>query len=280
MYISVIMSVYDETQVELSRSIESILKQSFKEFEFIILLDNPNNKKAEKIIKVYQEKDKRIVFLKNKKNLWTSKSANIMIKKAIWKYIARMDADDFSYKNRLEKQLNFMNINNNVDVLFSNIEYIDEKNKTYNTSFSKESHFHNQFFLENCFIHPTLFAKRKVLLKCNYISKYGSASEDIALYFKLYTSKYILQVMEDILLKVVYKKSDRELRYYVENKFQRSKNINILIFKYFFVFYKSKWFLRFLIKQLSFFIRDGLILIFYKIRIYGFMKNIYLKIKK
>lgn len=66
--ISVIMSVYNENIDQLRRSIESILDQTFQDFEFIIVLDNPNNLDAERLIFNFQKVDKRIVFLRNEKN--------------------------------------------------------------------------------------------------------------------------------------------------------------------------------------------------------------------
>ena len=63
--ISVIMSVYNEPEEYLIRSIESILNQTFKDFEFIVILDNPKNEIARNIAKEYSLKDERIVFIKN-----------------------------------------------------------------------------------------------------------------------------------------------------------------------------------------------------------------------
>lgn len=69
MKISVIMSVYDETIVELNRSIDSILNQSCKDFEFLILLDNPDNTEAKVILKNYSLFDSRIKVFENSVNL-------------------------------------------------------------------------------------------------------------------------------------------------------------------------------------------------------------------
>jgi glycosyltransferase involved in cell wall biosynthesis len=67
--ISVIMSVFNEVEDQLIDSISSILKQSFKDFEFIIVLDNPNNTIARNIILKNKKNDSRVVFLENEKNM-------------------------------------------------------------------------------------------------------------------------------------------------------------------------------------------------------------------
>jgi glycosyltransferase involved in cell wall biosynthesis len=69
MKISVIMSVYDESIDQLQKSIDSILHQSFKYFEFIIVLDKPSNIEARKYILDQKTQDKRIIFLENHENI-------------------------------------------------------------------------------------------------------------------------------------------------------------------------------------------------------------------
>lgn len=102
------MSVYNERQEWMSLAIDSILKQSYKDFEFIIINDNPERKENEKLLEDYLRKDNRIVILNNEVNIGLTKSLNKGIKIARGEYIVRMDADDYSYPNRFEKQLRFM----------------------------------------------------------------------------------------------------------------------------------------------------------------------------
>lgn len=124
--VSVVMATYNEPEKYLKESIESILNQTFKDFEFIIVLDNPNNKKAEEIIKEYQQKDKRIIFIKNERNLGRGASRNKAVNIARGKYIAILDADDIALPKRLEKQFKYMENNRDIDLLFSWVYFIDE----------------------------------------------------------------------------------------------------------------------------------------------------------
>ena len=104
--ISVIMSTYKEDEELLRESIESILNQTYKDIEFIIILDYPDNEIHQKVICEYASKDKRVHFYINQKNLGLTKSLNRGISLCTGDYIARMDADDISLSDRLEKQLN------------------------------------------------------------------------------------------------------------------------------------------------------------------------------
>lgn len=98
------MPVYNRENY-LDDSIQSILKQSYENFEFIIIddcsTDNSKNK-----IKFYAKKDKRIIFLENKKNICAAKSFIKGYNISKGSFIARMDSDDISHKDRLKKQLN------------------------------------------------------------------------------------------------------------------------------------------------------------------------------
>jgi glycosyltransferase involved in cell wall biosynthesis len=104
--ISVIMAVYNGEKY-LAEAIESILNQTFKEFEFIII-DDGSKDNSLNIIKRYAKKDSRIIIIKNEKNMKLAWSLNKGLKIARGKYIARMDSDDISLTDRLEKQYYFL----------------------------------------------------------------------------------------------------------------------------------------------------------------------------
>ena len=96
--ISVIMGVYNPRDIEmLKKSIESILTQSYENFEFIIC-DDFSNLEIQKILLEYKEKDKRIMVIRNTKNMGLAASLNNCLGKATGKYIARQDDDDISKK--------------------------------------------------------------------------------------------------------------------------------------------------------------------------------------
>lgn len=125
--ISVVMGVYNESSDYLIQSVDSILNQTFSDFEFIIILDNPANEMLKQILQDYAKRDSRICFLINEKNIGLAMTLNRGIKMSTGKYIARMDADDIALPERLEKQYSYLENNPLIDILATNIEYIDEK---------------------------------------------------------------------------------------------------------------------------------------------------------
>ena len=199
--ISVIMSVYNETIEHLKLSIDSILKQSFKEFEFIIILDNPKAKNLEDLIVTYSKNDSRIVYIKNNENIWLASSLNKWIIVSKWKYIARMDADDISNEDRLEIQFNYMENNNDIDLLFSWVNYIDNK-WHYIKSFCPKKeiiiNIKKHFFKWHYLVHPTLFCKKEILSQ-NMYNPLFMRTQDYELRLRI-ISKYKFDIIEYNLL--------------------------------------------------------------------------------
>lgn len=106
--ISVVMSNYNTDELYLRASIESILNQTYENFEFIIV-DDCSCDNSVAVIESYG--DKRIKLIKNKENMGITKSLNIAIKAAKGEFIARMDADDIALPQRFEKQVEFLTQN-------------------------------------------------------------------------------------------------------------------------------------------------------------------------
>lgn len=111
--VSVIMSTYNRASLDhnlLSKAIESILNQTYKEFEFIIINDGSIDE-TKNILAEFQKKDSRIKILTNEKNEGLPNSLNKGLAIAQGKYIARMDDDDYSFSIRLKKQVDFLEKN-------------------------------------------------------------------------------------------------------------------------------------------------------------------------
>ncbi len=197
--ISVLMSVYNETETDLKQAIESILEQSFEDFEFIIVLDNPSSDMLERIIRQYQKKDKRITFIKNNKNRGLAASLNRGLAVAKGRYIARMDADDIAVKERFEKQYAYMKSHPEIDFLFSWSHFSDESGKMLpERILPKDINTKGIFEKRNYFIHPTLMAKREVLTKERYDERF-LRSQDFELWMRT-LPKYRFWVMREKLL--------------------------------------------------------------------------------
>lgn len=167
MEVSVIMSTYKEEIFLLKEAIESILNQTYQDFEFIIILDNPDNKEHIQFINSYQ--DERIRFYINEKNMGLTNSLNKALDLAKGKYICRMDADDISLPNRIEKQIKYLETNK-YDLIGGLSQMIDEDGntiysiKTVPTDFTKIKKCikYNQVIS-----HPTWFGKKEVFDNLN-----------------------------------------------------------------------------------------------------------------
>lgn len=123
--ISVVMTVFNGERF-VKEAIDSILGQSFGNFEFIIV-DNASTDNTKRIVRSYN--DKRIFLVENQENLGQTKALNIGIRKSKGAFIARMDADDISMPERLRLQLDFLNRNDSVAVVGCWHEEIDEYGK-------------------------------------------------------------------------------------------------------------------------------------------------------
>lgn len=110
--ISVLMTTYHEPEHILRQAIESILNQTYRDIEYIIVADDPDNRTHHDVISEYADRDARIIPVFNEVNLQQSRSLNKALGFAHGEYIARMDADDISLPDRLEKQLAYLQKNN------------------------------------------------------------------------------------------------------------------------------------------------------------------------
>lgn len=113
-FVSVLMPAYNAEKY-IGLAIQSILDQTYKNFEFIIL-DDCSKDHTWEIIQKYAKEDKRIITIHNEANLKIAETLNKGLKECKGKYIVRMDADDWSYPNRIEKQVEFMEKNPEISV--------------------------------------------------------------------------------------------------------------------------------------------------------------------
>lgn len=161
--ITVIMAVYKEPEEQIRASIESILNQTYSNIEFIIILDNPDEKWRKDLIESYH--DNRMKLFINRTNIGLTKSLNLGLAHATGGYIARMDADDISAPERFEKQLKFLR-ETEYDLCGTFLEFFNDEGTTekvklpYNFNIIKKN---MRYY--NCVFHPTWLAKKIVFEK-------------------------------------------------------------------------------------------------------------------
>ena len=179
------MTVYNG-QAYLSQAIESLLNQSFSNFELIIVNDHSTDGSCE-IIKKYCLQDDRIITLNNTSNFGPFKSANQGFRIAKGTYIARMDSDDLSHPHRFERQLDFLKSHPDIGLLGSNGYYIDEKGKKLKPFKRHENDLNIRWGLlfNSQFLHSTIIFKRSLL---DHVGGYREAplySQDYDMYIRL-----------------------------------------------------------------------------------------------
>lgn len=169
----------------VSDAIESVLNQTYKNFEFIIIEDSSTDSTLD-IIKGFKKKDRRIILIRNENNLGVTISLNKGVKKARGKYIIRMDADDWSYPNRFESQVKLMEDHPDVVVSGFNIEVCNAQLKTkYVRKYHQDdSTIRKHLFRYSPFAHPATIWKAGVLRKELYNEKIRIC-QDYELYFRV-----------------------------------------------------------------------------------------------
>ena len=232
--ISVVMSVYNGEKF-LEEAIESILNQTYKNFEFIIINDGSTDASLE-VLSGYQRKNKKIVLI-SRENKGLISSLNEGIKKSKGKYIARMDADDVSLPTRFEDQINYIE-SNNLDMcgtatnIYSDCKYL---NKNIYPETDHEIKFSLMF--SSPFAHSSVMMKKSIFRVVKYEDyKYA---EDYKLWIDVALSGFIMGNMNKILLRYrlhdgqisnIYKKLQRNTskeiaQFYLKNFNNDSKEI-------------------------------------------------------
>jgi glycosyltransferase involved in cell wall biosynthesis len=194
MKISVLLPVYN-AESYLQEAIDSILSQSFTDFEFIII-DDGSTDNSENIILSYN--DTRIKYVKNAENLKLIATLNKGLTLCRGKYIARMDSDDIALPDRLKVQYEFMEKNPDVGVCGANIEaFYQENGRKLKVWFPEsDSEIRAYTYFQAAFCHPTVMLRKSVLEEnnLNYPKDYYRA-EDYALWVEMlrYTKAYNIQ---------------------------------------------------------------------------------------
>lgn len=224
--VSILMTIYNHERYVKS-SINSIIKQKHKNWE-LIAIDNGSKDKSGLILKNF--KDKRIKKKFLKKNIGRTRCLNYGLKFCKSKYIAILDSDDISHKNRLTIQINELANNNKIGMVFTNFDLIDEKSKHIFVS-KKNSQFKNirELLIKNFIGHSTVMYKKEILKKIgNYPIKFKYA-QDYIFYLKIlkyFNIKYINKNL--VKIRAVHKHA--ETARIVNSKLAVVEKIKILLF--------------------------------------------------
>ena len=195
------MSVYNNNQY-LAESIDSVLAQSFNDFEFIIVDDGSTDGASETLEK-YASNDKRIILIKNETNIGLVKSLNNALKTATGEYIARMDGDDICFPDRFQKQVEYLDKNQDITLVYSDTLLIDKDSNDICRSYRPSSVEKVLYNLEisNYITHPTVMFRRTIIIALGGYNESCKNVEDLDLWIRMRDSGYSFGYINKILLK-------------------------------------------------------------------------------
>lgn len=190
--VSVIMSVYNADNYDiLVNSVNSILDQSFKDFEFIICDDGSSNVETRKFLKKINELDSRIKIIGYDQNRGLAYSRNQCIKISRGKYIAFQDDDDISESDRLKEEVTFLD-NHQQYAFVGTIANVFNKDGIWGDFKTPEQPAKKDFLWNSPFLNPSMMFRANILKNIGgfRVTKETRRAEDYDLFFRLYAKGY------------------------------------------------------------------------------------------
>ncbi len=256
--VSVLTPIYNTNPQHLRECIESILNQTFTDFEFIILNDSPDNIEIQQIVKSYP--DARIRYYRNEKNMGISASRNKLLELAQGEYVAIFDHDDISMPKRLEKEVAYLDANPHVGVVYGKVRLLDWK-RGYHVfrKFPQYDHEIRCSLTMGCYCVHTATMLRKSILVDNGIryEEFFSPCEDYQLFNRLLDKTHFYCIQEVLVLyrnhagnttslqKAKMRRISKAIRLDIQNRypayFYRYQNFRLKLYLFgFFPFIKAK----------------------------------------
>ncbi len=195
--VSVVMPVCNNKNY-LKQAIDSILNQTYKNFELIVV-DGSTDIDSIEILKAYGNK---IKYVPRKKN-GIADALNYGISLARGEFIARMDADDISHPNRFDVQVTFLNSHNEIDVVGTAVNHIDEEGKIIASNLGGHSDYDKiraTLIFGNIFYHPTIMFRAKLFFEDNYRYALDRHAEDYDLWTQFAVNNIKMTNLTSVLL--------------------------------------------------------------------------------
>lgn len=199
--ISVLTSVFNEKLDEIRESIDSILAQSYTNFELIIVLDRPDYAEALALLREYAEKDSRVKVLVNEKNIGLALSMNYAAENAKGEYLLRMDADDVCYPERFLTQIHAIQ-NSEYDLVCGNYDFMDEDGKllSQEPQLYTDSQLNALLPYRNIIHHPTVIMKAESFWAVGAYRNYPCA-QDYDLWLRMKCNGCKMHMLPEKLIK-------------------------------------------------------------------------------
>lgn len=224
--ISVILPVYN-CEKYLAVAIESILSQTYTNFELIIINDGSTDD-SQKILDSYKTRDSRIRVI-SRANKGLANTLNQSIDLARGKWIARMDQDDISFPNRLERQVKILE-ETNADVCGSWVKFFGKGRSKVWKGLQSDQEIKKDMLFKSPFVHPSVMFKSDVIREFRYDSNFENA-EDYDLWVRLAISGKVMINVPEVLL--MYRKHGDQVSNKLSN---RQKLLGMVIQKRYWLF--------------------------------------------
>ena len=189
--VSVIMGIYNcKNFALLDKSIDSLLNQTYKNFELLICNDGSTNRTLE-YLKSVECRDERIRILSYESNKGLSFALNTCLAEASGEYIARQDDDDISALDRLEKEVDFLDSHSDYAIVGTLADIFDD-NGVWGNYNNPEKPTKNDFYWNSPFIHPTVMIRKSAYDAVNgyRVAKETRRCEDIDLFMRMYATGF------------------------------------------------------------------------------------------
>ena len=236
--ISVIMAVYN-CQNTVQDAIESIINQSYQNFELIICDDGSTDKTAKIINECKRKWPNKIIFIQNEKNCHLPYSLNHCLKYAKGEYVARMDGDDISYKNRFENQVNYLKSHKEMQLVGTAMDVFDGTSIVGRVSRPLVADYRN-IFNETPFCHATIMSYRYVYENLGGYSLENSVlrNEDLDLWFRFFKKGYCGGNLPESLYRVtddINALNRRKMKYRINTSKVLYKGYKMLDFPFYYI---------------------------------------------
>lgn len=228
--ITVLTSVFNEDKQFLKESVQSVLCQTYENFEYIIIDDGSSDMECHSMLEHLSRQDTRIRLLRNTKNIGLTRSLNRGLQEARGHYLARIDSDDLSAPNRLERQLTFMEqhpdhalIGSWAYIINQDDEIIEEK-KFFVSSEDIQKH----ILSFNFFTHSSLFFRTDIVQRAGGYTPAIEHAQDYDLILKFASNHKLANIDEFLCFYRITPKSISESRYKKQEYFAVSARLRAL----------------------------------------------------
>lgn len=205
--VSVIMGIYNIPSQEILKcSIDSILNQTYRNIELIIIDDGSTNETYKWAVDIIRN-DNRVKLLRNDSNIGLTKTLNKCLKEATGEFIARMDGDDYCSIDRIEKQVKFLKENREYQLVSSNMNCFDEKG-IWGSRVNNKIITSDDFLYTSPIPHPTILTYKECYIKVNgYRESWETnRNEDYDIFMRMFASGIRMYTLQE---KLYYYREDK-----------------------------------------------------------------------